>query len=428
VWVVCVGFVVVCSIRLIPYLHTFITNDNTHDADNYYNWWIQQTIAGGGVPDHVVPDDKWPMDKYNMGCTNCSTRWCFSASRGCWPWSLSPPQGLSVGPLYLVGDCSDTGTTFSFPWLFLIAISGLLSFVYDVWMKWNVLGGLRLDSPISHFFILGFLSLMAIMMIFPLYVLRNKMLETRTKCSAALRQVLASRAFCSDITTAKTGVRIEIIGAETDRVAQTVFQFTVALGHSYSHITPPPTGTDHAAEDIHIRMWDHRTKTLPFCYTIGCVCMCGGCDPTKCAKYEPCGCNRKCRDTSVATSGSSKVLPHADLRIRVHIMSSYAHRNALFDPQRKSILDAQRKRTVFVWTGSDEQPQLNPKTQKWEVADAFNCFKWEPGEVVDGRRDEVGAAMMGYLIILAPVEGDNLAHALFSSISAKVVDLLKAGV
>jgi len=175
---------------------------------------------------------------------------------------------------------------------------------------------------------------------------------------------------------------------------------------------------------VHIRIWDNRTKALPFCYAIGCICVCGGCDPTKCAKYEPCTHTGQCRDTS-APPVSNKVLPDADLRIRVHIMSSYVHRNPLFDPQRKSILDAQRKRTVFVWTGSDEQPQLNPKTQKWEVADAFNCFK---GEVADGRRDEVGAAMMGYLIILADVEGDNLAHALFSSISAKVVDLLKAGI
>jgi hypothetical protein len=120
-------------------------------------------------------------------------------------------------------------------------------------------------------------------------------------------------------------------------------------------------------------------------------------------------CNARRRRTQALRSNSSSVVrisPESvdalsqSLRIDVHVMTTKAHRDALFS---SDDLDGISAHSVFVWAGSGSP------------------FSADGGS---GPPDEVGTRMMRFLCLVAEWEQENLAEALFSAIGVRVVDVL----
>jgi hypothetical protein len=81
-----------------------------------FQWWRSQTISGAGVPSNIVPS-AWPVSRFSL--------------RGKW---VLPEKSVDVGPIYLSGDCKTTGTSFTPPWLLVVALIAIGINVYDmVW-------------------------------------------------------------------------------------------------------------------------------------------------------------------------------------------------------------------------------------------------------------------------------------------------------
>jgi hypothetical protein len=67
---------------------------------------------------------------------------------------------------------------------------------------------------------------------FPFIFLWKKLFETRHECSAALRQLFASRAFSSFHSKKPEGVKIRVIGDPEDEITQTLFSFIEQIMHN----------------------------------------------------------------------------------------------------------------------------------------------------------------------------------------------------
>lgn len=76
---------------LIPELDKEVENYKDRNA---YKWWQQQNISGGGVPSNVVPNDTWSL----------IPTFSFTGRM------FLPDRSISIGPLYLAGNCLDSGT------------------------------------------------------------------------------------------------------------------------------------------------------------------------------------------------------------------------------------------------------------------------------------------------------------------------------
>ena len=136
---------------------------------------------------------------------------------------------------------------------------------------------------------------------------------------------------------------------------------------------------------------------------------------------------------SAAPSAFERLTLSTDLTVHVFVMSTYAARDILFgedgwfgarakrdDPDQ---LESRRKRAVFVWTGADEPPVQAAGATAPVPASAFNRYQAWRGDG-PAPTDEVGKFMLAYLIIIAAAEGSDLAQSIFSSLSAKVVEVL----
>jgi hypothetical protein len=63
----------------------------------------------------IVPTDSWTIPSFQL----CGR-------------PFLPDRSLSVGPCYLAGDCRSAGMGMSWPWLFLLALFGLLANFFDM--------------------------------------------------------------------------------------------------------------------------------------------------------------------------------------------------------------------------------------------------------------------------------------------------------
>jgi hypothetical protein len=230
------------------------------------------------------------------------------------------------------------------------------------------------------------LFILALMIGAPIFVLWSKLAETRMDCSAALRQVLASRAFASDLAEVDSGVKINVIGLSKDPIASGIHSFLELIGHSTGPLKE--FGTAEARTSIvELHPLGEKVQKSPWCYTSGCVCRCSGCDGRSCSPNSSCACQRvTCQERAIvvkddvhdlvlislrdrAVTCQLPVEP-AGLHVHVHVIASYAHRDALFGlKESKFDLMKSRSHTVYVWTGHDEVPQLNG-----QPASAFNRF------------------------------------------------------
>lgn len=79
-----------------------------------FHWWRSQAISGAGVPDNLVPAG-WPMARFSL------------TGR-----LVLPEKSVDVGPVYLSGDCKQTGQSLAPPWLLLIALVAVGINIWDM--------------------------------------------------------------------------------------------------------------------------------------------------------------------------------------------------------------------------------------------------------------------------------------------------------
>jgi hypothetical protein len=203
--------------RLLPILDEIVTDCDDHES---YEWWRSQRIAGGGVPDSVVPTSSWPIPRFKL----------------CGRIAL-PGGSLHVGPTFLAGDCKQAGVGMKFPWLFLIALFSLGASALDIFLKAYAYSK---GTEFYSIFDWIWLGIMAALNLSP-FLAGLKLFDTRYDCSVPLKPLLASKAILNGVHIRVIGSRaIEVGGdggadanADVDEtVAQAIGQFLTLIGHN----------------------------------------------------------------------------------------------------------------------------------------------------------------------------------------------------
>jgi len=165
------------------------------------------------------------------------------------------------------------------------------------------------------------------------------LLDRRRDAHVALRPLLASRSMGKD------GIRVRVVGSVADPIYCALRSFLRQLGHLAPDLVDP-AGDPQRALDASLSP-PHRRE--PRCVT-------------------------------------------------VHIIDSFARRDAMFGSGRASL---DNRFSLFVWSGSAEKPGAMPFTD-----------------------DDVGQRLMRYLVLVADWEKYGLAESLFSAIGTRCVDIL----
>jgi hypothetical protein len=347
--------------ELVPLIHADLSNRLDMSA---YSWWKNQNISGGGATLSIAPDEDWTIPKYRL----CSSQ------------MFRPSNSLHVGPLFLAGNCQTTGYSASWPWLMLCSLVGLVIHALDVYLK-----SMGTDHGTSAEFGIIFDVLMIVNSLSP-FLTMGRLYETRTNCSMALRNLLASRAIGN-------GVRLEIIGDPSDPVASTLWQFSRHIGHGFREMTQPN--------------WSQ------------CVLKVEDGDDVPDLNLSA---------ATVATTDSKRSKEatfnlSTDLRVRVHVMSTMQHRDTLFGAaggDLACIAAMDQRRSVFVWTG-DEDPftddEIGRRMLKYLYVHTCISFVFQYMMIE-------ALFFRLFRIISAKVERHHLAQTIFAAIGVRVVDVL----
>lgn len=256
------GAIIVHGLRELIYeLDAQICDVNDSAA---FKWWRRQKIsATSGVPDNVVPTHWRTIPKFRlMGKL------------------AVPPRSLTVGPVYLAGDCSETGFRFLPPYLFLLALVAVVANAADIaytyfegsgdcnddpmschstidWI-WSIKQTNERASPAhceatteatSHSFpplsllLLLRLGIMAVCNLAP-FTAWSSLFETRSDVHPVLRPLLASKSI-------NGGIKITVVGHDNDPIVQSLNQFLTQIGHNSKAPPVPLTrwGTQRSVAD-----------------------------------------------------------------------------------------------------------------------------------------------------------------------------------
>jgi hypothetical protein len=114
------AFVTSLGIPIVHGLHSLILTLDEELQDmqdqNAVRWWREQQVSSAGVPGNIVPTG-WPMARFSISGK-----------------LQVPSSALTVGPCYLTGDCSESGTRVSLPWLLLMACAAV---GINCWVRTN---------------------------------------------------------------------------------------------------------------------------------------------------------------------------------------------------------------------------------------------------------------------------------------------------
>lgn len=108
------------NLRLIGHLDSVLTNTNDDDA---YEWWCKQNISSNSVPTNITTSNgpKWneiPTFKI-IG-------------------KVKLPRGsISCGPIWISGNCLNSGVCQSLPWHFIFALIAVFCSIGDMYLKYN---------------------------------------------------------------------------------------------------------------------------------------------------------------------------------------------------------------------------------------------------------------------------------------------------
>jgi len=199
--------------ELLPILDDEVNDDEDQRA---YKWWKKQNITISGVPEHVVPQD--PIPRFSLNIFRMRT----------------PKNSLFVGPLFIAGDCSETGTFFCPPWLLIMALIGMGFCCIDFL-------GLLLDGSTHRqawvFLLLGAIGITSLAPFFEI----SKLINARFFLNPILKPLLASRSL-------NGGVRVVVRGKFTDPICATLRNFIKSIGHE----PDPKMGVDPDEVDVRL--------------------------------------------------------------------------------------------------------------------------------------------------------------------------------
>jgi len=150
--------------QLLPLLHTEI--QEVPDSGGAYKWWRDQSITISGAPEQVLVGDPIPY---------------FSLR----PARISLRHDLYVGPVFLSGDCTRTGTYFTPPILFFGLLLGVALVVIDIFKA-----GTNRQGWVFVIYII-----LLLFCLLPLFELRNLLDTRKLYVHPVMKPILASRAF-----------------------------------------------------------------------------------------------------------------------------------------------------------------------------------------------------------------------------------------
>jgi len=340
-----------------------------------WKWWRRQQISGGGVPSHVVPTHWHTIPKFSLNMRTIRV----------------PQRSLTAGPVYLAGDCSSTGLSFYPPYLFFLALLALASNFIDLWITFEINDCSGPDGSCSSNCrdIIDYVWLLVIACcnLAPFTVWRL-LFETRTDVHPVLRPLLASKSM-------NGGVKIKVEGDATDPIVNNLNAFLTKIGHN-AQDKPRPLIMQKT------QLKNRRKKTIMM---------------EQAQKEGTLLANSSKKNSAVApappppTSTSTPTAADDDCEglltlapglewsrcITIYVMRSFAQRDALF--------------------GTDNFP-FDPRT---------SLFVWSDPHTDPFTKDETGARMMRFLVLVSSWEKKLLAENLFSAVGVRVVDMLHAG-
>lgn len=265
---------------LVPLMHLLDQELQTMNDFEVIQWWRQQQLSGAGVPNYMVPYG-WPIPRFSL-----------------WGRIFVPPKTVDVGPLYITGDCLETGRRFYPPYLLLLALISIGASVVDLYLKFTG------DTPHTA---LDFVWLGAVCLcnVAPFFA-GKELMETRRELHVSLRPLLSSRSFDGQ------GVKVRLrTGDVQDPVYLGLRDFLTDIGHLYDESNGSAT-TPTAASDA-----TSSSSTSP---------------------------------SSSSSSSSSSQFPLQN--ISVYVINSLSFRDELFGGAGPLKFD---KNALFVWSAMDEK-------------------------------------------------------------------------
>lgn len=273
-----------------------------------------------------------------------------------------PPRSLTAGPIYLAGDCSESGTRFFPPYLFFLALIAVCANFGDLYLTFRNTDCVREDvtrdngervewtkdvmtchTPIDYIW----LGIMASCNLAP-FTVWSSLFETRTEVHPVMRPLLASKSM-------KGGVKITIHGHDSDPIVINLNNFLTDIGHNAKQKRSITEGDE-----------------LP---------------PTR-------------QKSRLASPDAPRQRHKVDLAegfshsVTVYVMRDFVQRDALF--------------------GKDDFP-FDPRT---------SLFIWSDPTGDPFTKDEIGERLMRFLVLVAAWDKHLLAENLFSAIGVRVVDML----
>jgi hypothetical protein len=165
------------------------------------DWWRSQKISGAGVPSNVVPKG-WHIPRFSI------------------LGRIVVKEGsLTVGPVFLQGDCRDSGRRVALPYLFFTAALGVGVNFWDLYNKFSgahvasTPGDHSNDASVEHSALdFTWLVLLALCNTIPFIAWPN-LFETRRGLHVALKPLLASKSLSG-------GVKVRVVGNGQDGVVR----------------------------------------------------------------------------------------------------------------------------------------------------------------------------------------------------------------
>jgi len=161
-----------------------------------FAWWKTQQITISGAPDKVLAKRPIPM---------------FSLA-----WKPRPLNSLFVGPLFIKGDCQDSGSSFLPPWLFVAALFGVGFNFIDIF---RTLASKKKREP----YVYVLLAAICLTILAPFFELK-KLVDTRFWMHPILKPLLSSSSL-------KEPIKVIVKGSTTDPICQNLRNFLKRMGH-----------------------------------------------------------------------------------------------------------------------------------------------------------------------------------------------------
>jgi len=183
--------------ELIPILQHEITTGD----DKAYAWWKSQQITISGAPERVLA--KAPIPMFSLNC-----------------FKRRPKDAIYVGPIFIAGDCKDSGSAFTPPWLLLMALGGIAFNFIDIFSSFSKS---KKNDTQKQPYVYLVLAAICLTILAPFFEVK-KLIDTRFWMHPILKPLLAS-------TSLKHRIRVIVKGKSDDPVCNNLRNFFTLIGH-----------------------------------------------------------------------------------------------------------------------------------------------------------------------------------------------------